>query len=114
MVNQGKGLDHLHMRKRIHEKHEPIPHPNKFKRDFDKFMYAIVIIGPLTNLPQLLTVWMDQNAAGVSPLSWALFSIISFIWIIYGILHKEKHIIFMSAALAVIQAFIAIGAVLYG
>jgi uncharacterized protein with PQ loop repeat len=114
MVNQGKGLSHLHLRKRIYEKLEPYPHPDKFKRNFDKFMYVIVIVAPLTNIPQLLTVWVDKNATGVSPLSWVLFSIVSLIWFFYGILHKDKHIIIMSAALAVIQTLVAVGAVWYG
>jgi len=114
MANQSKGLHHYHLRKRIHQKHEPYPHPNKFKRFYDKFIYLVVIIAPITNIPQLLRVWIEKDASGVSSLSWFLFSGISITWLVYGILHKDKHILLMNAALMIIQALIAIGAIVYG
>jgi len=114
MVNQSKGLHHQHIRKRIHKKHEEYPHSNKLKRFYDKFIYVIVIIAPITNIPQLLRVWIEKDASGVSPTSWFLFSGISITWLIYGILHKDKHILLMNTLLMIIQATIAIGAIIYG
>lgn len=113
MVNQSKGLLHYHIRKRIYQKHEPYPNPDKFKRFYDKLIYIVVIIAPITNIPQLLRVWVGKDAGGVSSLSWFLFSGISITWLIYGILHKDKHILLMNAALMIIQALIAIGAIVY-
>jgi uncharacterized protein with PQ loop repeat len=66
------------------------------------------------NLPQLYKIWFFKTAAGVSFISWISFSVISVLWFVYGILHRDKHIIAMNAALMVIQAFIAIGALIYG
>ncbi len=114
MVNQTKGLHHQHIRKRIHQKHEDYPHPEKFKRFYDKFIYVIVVIAPITNIPQLLRVWTEKDVSGVSSLSWFLFSGISVTWLIYGILHKDKHILLMNALLMIVQALIAIGAIIYG
>ncbi len=114
MTNQTKGLHHYHLRKRIYQKHEPYPHPNKFKRFYDKFIYVVVIFAPIANIPQLLKVWIEKDASGVSSLSWLFFSVISATWLIYGILHKDKHILIMNGALMIIQTVIAIGAILYG
>ena len=114
MVNQTKGLHHQHIRKRIHQKYEGYPHPDSFKRFYDKFIYLIVIIAPITNIPQLLRVWIEKDASGVSSLSWFMFSGISITWLVYGILHKDKHILLMNTALMIIQALIAIGAIIYG
>jgi len=114
MATQTKGLEHYHLRKRIHQKHEPYPHPDKVKRIFDKIIYVAVIVGPIMNLPQLFKIWMYQNASGVSFVSWISFSIISVLWLIYGVLHKNKPIIFMNFALMIIQALIALGTLLYG
>ena len=114
MANQSKGLHHLLIRKRIHEKHEEYPHKDKLKRFYDKFIYLVVIIAPIANIPQLLRVWVDKDASGVSSLSWFLFSGISITWLIYGILHKDKHILLMNTALMIMQALIAIGAMFYG
>ena len=56
MVNQSKALHHQNIRKRIHKKHEEYPHPDKLKRFYDKFIYLVVIIAPIANIPQLLRV----------------------------------------------------------
>ena len=108
------GFHHYHIRKRIHQKHEPYPHPDKLKRVYDKIIYVAVIAGPIINFPQLFKIWIYKNAAGVSFISWIGFSIISLLWLIYGILHKDKPILFMNSALIIIQALIAIGTILYG
>lgn len=113
MVNQSIGLLHYSLRKRIHQKHEAYPSPDKFKRFYDKFIYAVVILAPIVNIPQLLKVWIMKDAAGVSAFSWFFFSGFSLTWMIYGILHKDKHIAIMYSALLIIQTFIAIGAVVY-
>jgi len=114
MGTHSQGLHHFQIRKRTHQKHEPYPHPDKLKRFFDKVIYFVVILGPIMNLPQLFKIWIYQNATGVSLVSWIGFTIFSIIWLIYGILHKEKPIIFMNLFLMVIQAFIALGTFLYG
>ena len=114
MANQSKGLYHQSIRKRISKKQESYPSSEGFKRFYDKFIYIVVIIAPITNLPQLFKVWIEKDASGVSPVSWFLFSIVSITWLIYGILHKDKHILLMNAALMIVQALTAIGALMYG
>ena len=114
MANYSEALHHCHLRKRIHVKHEVFPNPDKTKRLFDKFIYVIVILGPIMNLPQLLEIWLQKNASGVSFVSWISFSFFSLVWFLYGVIHKEKPIIFMNLALMIIQALIAVGVILYG
>jgi len=114
VANQTTALHHFNIRKRIYQKHETYPHPNKFKRFYDKFIYLVVILAPITYLPQLLKVWVEKDASGVSSLSWLFFSIISAAWLIYGVLHKDKSILIMNAALIVVQALIALGGLWYG
>ena len=86
---------------------------NKFKIFYDKIIYVVVIFAPIANLPQLFKILMEKNASGVSPISWIFFSLISITWLIYGILHKDKHILIMNAILIVIQTLIAISAIIY-
>ncbi|MBU4069586.1 MAG: hypothetical protein KJ646_01240 [Nanoarchaeota archaeon] len=114
MTSYSKGLHHYHIRKRIYQKHEPFPSKNKLKRNFDKLIYIAVIFGPIMTIPQLLKIWTSKNAAGVSFIAWASFSVISILWLTYGILHKEKPIIFMNLALIILQVLIAISALIYG
>ncbi len=114
MANRTKGLHHYHIRKRIHQKHEPYPSPDRLTKIYDRIIYIAVIVGPIMNIPQLLRVWMTQDATGVSFISWTGFSIISVIWLGYGMLHKDKPILLMNFSLMIIQALIAIGTLIYG
>lgn len=114
MPTMRSGFHHLHVRKRIYKKHERYPHPDKLKRYFDEAIYVVAILGPVTNIPQFLKVWIYKDASGVSLISWTGFSILSVVWLVYGILHKEKPIIITNIFLIWINAAIALGAFLYG
>ena len=109
MIDMFKGLHHFHKRKRIHEKHEPYPHPDKWKRLMDRLIYAVGIIGPLMTLPQLINIWVYRNSAGVSVLSWGAFGIIAFFWVLYGIMHKEKPIILAHSLWVLFDVLIVVG-----
>jgi uncharacterized protein with PQ loop repeat len=107
-------LHHLHKRRRIHQRHEKYPHPNKFKNFMDKFIYLISILTPMVVLPQAWKIWHLQTAAGISLITYTFLVIFNVIWLTYGILHKEKPIIILYASLFVINLTIAIGRITYG
>lgn len=113
MGNQNRGLLYHNIRKRIYKRRDMFPHPDTFVRNFDRYIYFVVMAAPLTNIPQLLRVWVEKDASGVSPISWFFFSWISLSWLIYGHLHKDRNILIMNAALMVMQVAIAIGALVY-
>lgn len=93
MAQESHGLHHFHRRKRIYLHHEPFPHPIKWKRSLDKIIYVIGIVGPLMTLPQIYPIWSTQKAVGVSIFSWLAYMVIALVWLIYGIVHREKPII---------------------
>lgn len=114
MPDHTKGLHHHHIRKRIHHKYEEYPHPHKFKRFIDRAIYVVGIVGPLMTIPQIVKIWVYQNASGVSLASWIAFSITSSFWLMYGIVHKEKPIIITYALWVLLKISIVIGILLYG
>lgn len=107
------GLHHFHRRKRIYVKHEPYPHPDKWKRMMDKLIYAVAFIGPIMTIPQVTKIWLEKNAGGISIIAWLTFAIINIFWVIYGVMHKEKPIIFSSSMLFVLNLLVVIGAFVY-
>lgn len=111
---RGHGIHHLHKRKRIHEKHEPYPHPDKWKRFLDKAAYFFAVFGPVMTLPQVLRVWVGKDASGVSPVSWLAYLIVAVFWLAYGISHKEKPIIFTNSLWIVFEIMIIAGTLIYG
>ncbi len=95
-------------------KHERYPPPNGVKRFVDRAVYIAGILGPVMTLPQLWKIWVVKNAAGVSLFSWASFLAAAVIWLVYGILHKDKPIIVNYALWVILEALIVVGVVLYG
>lgn len=109
-----KGLLHFDLRKRIYQKLEPFPHPDKFRRFYDILIYAIVFLAPIINIPQLLNIFLTKDATGVSLVSWVGFSCLSLVWLGYGILHRDKPIVYTNFGLIIIQLMIVVGIILYG
>ena len=107
-------LHHYHKRKRIHQKHEPYPHPDKYKRFMDRFIYLMGVFGPVMTFPQLIKIWVERNASGVSPISWAAYLAVAISWVIYGCIHKEKPVIFIYSLWIVLDILIVVGTLMYG
>jgi uncharacterized protein with PQ loop repeat len=104
---------HLHIRKRIHVRHEQYPHPEFLKRMLDRVIYLVGFFGPISTLPQVYTIYAYHNAAGVSVFTWTTLAFFSIIWITYGIVHKEKVIVFTYCLWFVMNSLVAVGAALY-
>jgi uncharacterized protein with PQ loop repeat len=111
---QDSVLHHFHKRERVNVKCEPHSHPKKWKKVMDKLIYVVAFIGPIMTLPQIIKIWGEKNAAGVSVASWATFSVLSIFWIIYGIMHEEKPIIISSTLWFILDACVVLGTLMYG
>ncbi len=113
MANFSKVLHHLHVRKRVHTNLEQYPHPNKFKRFLDRIIYIVGILTQILTIPQAYSIYSTKNAEGVSLLSWGWYSISAVIWLLYGIMHKEKPIIFTYFFMLLIDIIIVCGILIY-
>ena len=108
------GLHHLSKRKRIHVNYEKYPHPNKWKGLIDRLIYIVAVVGPLLTIPQVCKIWVEQNAIGVSIITWISYLIGGIFWLIYGLIHKEKPIIFANIIWIIMEITIIIGILVYG
>jgi uncharacterized protein with PQ loop repeat len=113
MVHDSHGLHHFHRRKRIHLHHEPYPHPDALKRVMDKLIYVVGVFGPIMTVPQVVKIWIEQNAAGISLVSWVAYLITALFWLAYGVLHKEKPIIFTYLIWVFLDILIITGVAIY-
>jgi uncharacterized protein with PQ loop repeat len=107
-------LHHLHKRKRIHNKLEQYPHPHISKRVIDRLVYIAGIVGPIMSIPQVLRVWVEQEARGISLISYSSYIILDLVWITYGLVHKEKPIVIMYILWTFVNISIVVGALTYG
>lgn len=95
------GLHHFHKRKKSH----PV---------IDKLVYFAGIFGPLMTIPQILKIFQGQNASGIAIESWAAYIIIAFIWLSYGLAHRNKPIILTNIIWIFLDIFIIAGVLIYG
>ncbi|MFA6462187.1 MAG: hypothetical protein WCV90_08050 [Candidatus Woesearchaeota archaeon] len=109
-----KGVEHhQHLRKRIHLQHQAYPHPSKGVRYLDRLIYCISIVGPFTTVPQIYDIYSQQNAVGVSLITWSLYALLGIPMLIYAMVHKVKPLIIMYSLWLVIYAFVLTGIVMY-
>ncbi|MBU2633906.1 MAG: hypothetical protein KJ674_01545 [Nanoarchaeota archaeon] len=109
-----EGIHNLHLRKRIYEKKEPYPNPDKLKRLVDKGVVIFGIFAQLMTIPQLLKIWLSKNATGVSLVSWIAYTIHAIFFLFYGMVHKDKNIMAIYISWTILDILIIIGILIYG
>jgi uncharacterized protein with PQ loop repeat len=75
---------------------------------------VISIAVPIMTIPQVLKIWTEKSAAGISVLTWSVYFVGSIFWLTYGIAHREKPIIVMHILLIILNGLIVAGALVYG
>lgn len=58
-------------------------------------------------------IWMTHNASGVSFPTWAMAAVASVVWMLYGIVHKDRLIATVNAIWIILSLFILAGVALY-
>jgi uncharacterized protein with PQ loop repeat len=106
-------IRHLHIRKRRQSIHDPYPHPNRWINALDKLVLVVGILGPVMTLPQILKIFVDKNASGVSAITWLLFAVFDIPWIVYGFVHKEKPILISYILWFTTNTIVVIGTLMY-
>lgn len=105
---------HLHQRKRFYKNKERFPHPNKWKRILDTMVYIVGILSPIFTIAQILKIFLNKTATGVSLISWIAYTFTAFILFLYGLSHKEKPLIIMYSLAIIVNLFVVIGIAIYG
>ena len=85
-----------------------------FAHVIDKSIYIGSLLGPIMTIPQLKNIWIDHNAAGVSPITWTTYGLVAVLWLTYGLIHKLKPIIVMNSLWIVIDILVVVGTLIYG
>ena len=83
------------------------------KKFINKFIYFAGGFGVAVIIPQVTKVWITKDVSGVSLTTWAGFFIASSFWLLYGMVHKEKPIIFTNIAVCFLDFLIILGIVIH-
>ena len=107
------GFHHLRSRALVTKGLEPFPARSSGKRFLDYLMYGIGVLAPLALFPQVIQIYTTKNASGISLVTWVLLAFFNVLWVLYGIAHNDKPIIIAHVLFSILNALVAIGALLY-
>jgi uncharacterized protein with PQ loop repeat len=68
----------------------------------------------LMTIPQVLTIWVGHQAAGISILSWSAYLISALMWFGHGLRSGDKNIYLPCVGWAALDGAVIVGAILYG
>lgn len=108
---------HYHLKNRVHRHHHcdhPDYEPSRMEKILDKLIYVVGIFGPVMTLPQVYTIWISQNASGVSMISWCAYLFTALAWLAYGVFHNVKPIIFSNIIWVILDLIIILGVFRFG
>src|SRR6185503_528248 len=67
----------------------------------------------LMTVPQVLTIWVGHQAAGVSVLSWSAYLLSALLWFWYGLHKRDRNIYLPCIGWIGLDAAVIAGAVVY-
>jgi uncharacterized protein with PQ loop repeat len=74
----------------------------------DAATYFAGIASPLMTIPQIYDVWVLNRLDGVSVTSWSGYLLFSFVWLAYGIVHKDRPIIVSSMLWVIAEGLVVL------
>ena len=79
-----------------------------------RFMGGMSIFTLLMTIPQVWTIWVNQQAAGVSILSWGAYFLSAVLWFWFGLKKGDKNIYLPCIGWMVLNGAVLAGAIVYG
>jgi len=75
---------------------------------------AMSVVTMIMTVPQVWTIWVGQQAAGVSILSWSAYLVSALLWLWFGIRRRDKNIYLPCLGWIALDGAVIAGAVVYG
>lgn len=79
-----------------------------------RFLGGMSIFTLLMTVPQVWTIWINQQAAGVSVLSWGAYLLSAVLWFWFGLKQGDKNIYLPCIGWMVLNGAVVVGAIVYG
>lgn len=83
------------------------------KNALDLLIYPVAIAAPLALLPQVLQVYKTQDTGSLALPTWLILGILNLVWLLYGLVHRDKPIMLTNVMLACMNFAVVIAIVLY-
>jgi uncharacterized protein with PQ loop repeat len=80
---------------------------------FSRVLGAMSVFTLLMTAPQVWTIWVGQQVAGVSVVSWSAYLLSAVLWFWYGLQKRDKNIYLPCVGWVAMDAAVIVGAVIY-
>lgn len=87
---------------------------SKREKIIHKVLFFVALIWPILTLPQIWNIRKTQSAKGLSIYTRWAYVFVNLCWLIYGIINKEKVLIFNYFLRFVVNLAVYIGIIIYG
>lgn len=83
------------------------------ERFLGRLLPVLSLFTMVMTVPQVLTIWLQREAGGISVLSWVSYLVAAVVWLFYGIRRRDPRIYIACIGWIVLDAGVVIGALLY-
>ena len=80
----------------------------------ERTLRVFSVLTMLLTIPQVLTIWLNGNASGVSLVSWGAYLCSACLWFVYGVQKRDKTIYLACIGWIVLDAAVVVGVLVYG
>lgn len=71
------------------------------------------VLGPIMTIPQFIRIFISHDAGSLSIWTWGTYLFLSFFWLNYGLLIKNKPIILSNICGLIVNALVVLGIIFY-
>lgn len=72
------------------------------------------VVTMVMTVPQVLTIWIGENAGGISLISWASYLFTACLWFVYGVQKRDKTIYLACVGWIFLDAAVVAGVIVHG
>ena len=94
-------------------KHKQNKHKKRKPVLINSVIIPVAIAQPLMTFPQILAIFDHKSAHNVSIFTWGAYNVASAVWLYYGIVHRERAIIFSQTLWLIVQSLVILGIIIY-
>ena len=80
---------------------------------FSRLLGGMSVFTMLMTVPQVLTIWVGHQAAGVSVVSWSAYLLSAILWFWYGLQKKDKNIYLPCVGWIGLDSAVIVGALVH-
>ncbi len=97
----------------------PDPTPPAVRTSFpgiamSRLLGSLSVFTMLMTIPQVLTIWVGHQAAGVSLLSWSAYLLSAVLWLWYGLQKHDRNIYLPCVGWIALDGAVIFGVLIYG